>query len=99
MRFGLLYEAQRPFQGTSVDWNTLSRVWTREKHREATITVEAALAEDGAVHSARAEAGSDQDLMASAAVNAVMLWRYEPARARGCAVPSVMKVRVTFSDR
>ena len=23
MRFGLLYEAQRPFQGTSVDWNTL----------------------------------------------------------------------------
>jgi len=29
MRFGLLYEAQRPFQGTSVDWNT------REKHREA----------------------------------------------------------------
>ena len=23
MRFGLLYEAQRPFQGTSVDWNAL----------------------------------------------------------------------------
>ena len=23
MRFGLLYEAQRPFKGTSVDWNTL----------------------------------------------------------------------------
>jgi hypothetical protein len=23
MRFGLLYEAQRPFEGTSVDWNTL----------------------------------------------------------------------------
>jgi hypothetical protein len=23
MRFGLLYEAQRPFAGTSVDWNTL----------------------------------------------------------------------------
>lgn len=23
MQFGLLYEAQRPFQGTSVDWNTL----------------------------------------------------------------------------
>jgi hypothetical protein len=36
MRFGLLYEAQRPFQGTSVDWNMLWRVWTREKHREAT---------------------------------------------------------------
>ena len=37
MRFGLLYEAQRPFQGTSVDWNTPWRVWTREKHREAAI--------------------------------------------------------------
>jgi len=37
MRFGLLYEAQRPLQGTSVDWNTLWRVWTREKHREAAI--------------------------------------------------------------
>ena len=35
MRFGLLYEAQRQFQGTSVDWNRLWRVWTREKHREA----------------------------------------------------------------
>jgi hypothetical protein len=23
MRFGLPYEAQRPFEGTSVDWNTL----------------------------------------------------------------------------
>ena len=23
MRFGLLYEAQRPFEGTTVDWNTL----------------------------------------------------------------------------
>jgi hypothetical protein len=23
MRFGLLYEAQRPFTGTTVDWNTL----------------------------------------------------------------------------
>src|SRR5215471_1233921 len=23
MRFGLLYEAQRPFKGTSIDWNTL----------------------------------------------------------------------------
>ena len=23
MRFGLLYEAQRPFEGTSVDWTTL----------------------------------------------------------------------------
>ena len=33
MRFGLLYEAQRPFQGTSVDWNAS----TREKHREAAI--------------------------------------------------------------
>jgi len=31
MRFGLLYEAQRPFPGTSVDWNT------RKKHREAAI--------------------------------------------------------------
>ena len=31
MRFGLLYEAQRQFQGTSVDWNT------REKHLEAAI--------------------------------------------------------------
>ena len=23
MRVGLLYEAQRPFEGTSVDWNAL----------------------------------------------------------------------------
>ena len=23
MRFGLLYEAQRPFTGTTIDWNTL----------------------------------------------------------------------------
>jgi alkanesulfonate monooxygenase SsuD/methylene tetrahydromethanopterin reductase-like flavin-dependent oxidoreductase (luciferase family) len=23
MQFGLLYEAQRPFKGTNVDWNTL----------------------------------------------------------------------------
>jgi hypothetical protein len=38
MRFGLLYEAQRPFQGTSVDWNTLWRVRTHEKHREAATT-------------------------------------------------------------
>jgi hypothetical protein len=35
MRFGLLFEAQRPFPGTSVDRNT------REKHREATIAQEA----------------------------------------------------------
>lgn len=25
MRFGLLYEAQRPFKGTNVDWNTLHK--------------------------------------------------------------------------
>ena len=31
MRFGLLCEAQRPFQGTTVDWSTLWRVRTREK--------------------------------------------------------------------
>ncbi len=23
MKFGLLYEMQRPFQGTEIDWNTL----------------------------------------------------------------------------
>jgi hypothetical protein len=37
MRFGLLYEAQRPFQGTSVDSKTLWRVRTRQKHRETAI--------------------------------------------------------------
>jgi hypothetical protein len=25
MQFGLLYEAQRPFEGTTVDWNALYR--------------------------------------------------------------------------
>lgn len=69
------------------------------KGREAVITVEAALAEDGAVHSAHAHAGPDQAAMVRAAEAAVTLGRYEPARAQGCAVPSVMEVRVSFKHR
>lgn len=71
----------------------------RKQRREAVITVEAALAEDGAVHSVVAEVRPDQEEMATSAKHAVTMGRYEPARAQGCAVPSVIEVPVSFKVR
>lgn len=71
----------------------------RKQRRQAVIRVEAALAEDGAVHSVVAETPPDQQEMARSAKHAVTMGRYEPARAQGCAVPSIIEVPVSFKVR
>ena len=71
-----------------------------EKGREAVINVEVSLGEDGAVHAVHTPPPSGAEgIMAEQAAKAAMLWRFEPARAARCAVPSIVTVPVRFKTR
>ena len=66
MQFGLLYEMQRPFEGTSVDWNTLYKE-TIEQCAAAGADVFVA---GSAVYGAESAAAAVDDLRALAARHA-----------------------------
>jgi TonB family protein len=70
-----------------------------ENKRKAVVEVEGILAEDGAMHAVRSVASENDQRMIRAALDAVSLWRYEPARTGPCPVTSRMTVSVDFHPR
>ena len=66
--------------------------------QQRVLVLEASLLEDGFSWPTRIVSGAtvDEDF-STAAIGAVGLWRYRPARVSGCPTPSVMTVTVAFS--
>ncbi len=68
----------------------------REKGWEGEVLVRIAITADGAVRSATVERSSGYDVLDRAAVEAVLRWRFEPARRAGAAVASDRSLRFVF---
>jgi hypothetical protein len=68
-----------------------------QSSEEAVVTLDGELTEHGTI--ARPTPISGEGEFRIAAQQAALLWRFDPPRADGCAVPAKMTVRVEFSLR
>jgi periplasmic protein TonB len=85
-------DIQRPVKTFSVE--PVYPEIARAARKEGVVILEVVIATNGAVESVRVLRGVP--MLDQAAVAAVQLWRFEPARLNGQAVPVVMTVTINF---
>jgi TonB family protein len=69
----------------------------QEVHLRGDVQISAIVGTDGLIHNPQVVSGSP--MLASAALEAIKLWKYNPARINGHNVPSPTMVNVRFGDR